>query len=114
MELAGRRRRALVRHASLVDAASSAAGTRRRTRSAARMVVDGVDATTENRPVDHHHHQHQQQQQQQPEANDGDEVDTRTAGDTSATEAQSVQVRDVITFFYVFLFLSVSFLTILS
>jgi len=66
------------------------------------MVVDGVDATTENRPVDHHHHQHQQQQQ--PEANDGDEVDTRTAGDTSATEAQSVQVRDVITFFYVFYF----------
>ena len=102
MELAGRRRRALVRHASHVDAASSAAGTRRRTRSAARMVVDGVDATTENRPVDHH--QHQQQQQQQPEANDGDEVDTRTAGDTSATEAQSVQVRDVITFFYVFYF----------
>jgi len=102
MELAGRRRRALVRHANHVDAASSAAGTRRRTRSAARMVVDGVDATTENRPVDHHHHQHQQQQQ--PEANDGDEVDTRTAGNTSATEAQSVQVRDVITFFYVFYF----------
>ena len=85
MELAGRRRRYLVRHATNVDARSS--GTNRRTRSTVKMVVDSVETSVNTLP-DHHQHQDEQQQQQQQVY--GVEADVTTEDTTTETASTDV------------------------
>ena len=82
MELSDRRRRSLARQATRDD--STSYGTKRRTRSVARMDVDNMQ-TTSNFPLDQQQQQ-QQQLQQQPR-----NMKTENATETEGTSAEADQ-----------------------